>query len=103
MFIPRSHEDHPRSGEVGMDCAGARPGFPRCAEGFAGLRFTFEDTRFDYPERRYVTVGLLDGRMVILVWTPGKQIEGEECRRMISMRNANAREQARYLQRLGEG
>ena len=70
---------------------------------FAGLRFTFEDTRFDYPERRYVTVGLLDGRMVILVWTPGEQIEGEECRRMISMRNANAREQARYLQRLGEG
>jgi uncharacterized DUF497 family protein len=70
---------------------------------FAGLRFTFEDTRFEYPERRYVTVGLLDGRMVILVWTPDEEIEGGECRHVISMRKANGREQARYLQRLGEG
>jgi uncharacterized DUF497 family protein len=70
---------------------------------FAGPRFTFEDTRFDYPERRYITVGLLDGRMLILVWTPREEIDGEECRHMISMRKANGKEQARYLQRLGEG
>jgi uncharacterized DUF497 family protein len=70
---------------------------------FAGSRFTFEDTRFEYPERRYITVGLLDGRMVILVWTPGEETEGGECRHVISMRRANGREQARYLQRLGEG
>jgi uncharacterized protein len=70
---------------------------------FAGLRYTFEDTRFDYPEPRYVTVGLLHERMMILVWTPGQQIEGEETRHIISMRKANAREQARYIQRLGEG
>jgi uncharacterized protein len=69
---------------------------------FAGPSFTFEDTRFAYPERRYVTVGLLDSRMMVLVWTPGAQIEGEECRHVISMRKANGREQARYLQRLGE-
>lgn len=31
---------------------------------FAGVRFTFEDERFEYPEPRYTTVGLLDGRMV---------------------------------------
>jgi uncharacterized DUF497 family protein len=70
---------------------------------FAEPRFTFEDTRFDYPERRYITVGLLDGRMLILVWTPKEEIDGEECRHMISMRKANGKEQARYLQRLGEG
>lgn len=69
---------------------------------FAGSCFTFEDTRFAYPERRYITVGLLDGRMMILVWTPGPKIAGEECRHVISMRKANAREQTRYLQRLGE-
>lgn len=69
---------------------------------FAGPRLTFEDTRFEYPELRYITVGLLDARMMILVWTPSKDVEGEECRHIISMRKANGREQARYLQRLGE-
>ena len=69
---------------------------------FAGPRLTFEDTRFAYPEQRYVTVGMLDGRMMILVWTPREKIGDEECRHIISMRKANAREQARYLQRLGE-
>ena len=43
---------------------------------FAGSGFTFEDARFEYPERLYVTVGLLDGRMVILVWTPGEETGG---------------------------
>jgi uncharacterized protein len=70
---------------------------------FQGPRFTFEDTRFEYPEPRYITVGLLDGRMLILVWTPKDEIDGEECRHIISMRKANGKEQARYLQRLGEG
>ena len=70
---------------------------------FAGVRFTFEDERFVYPEPRYITVGLLDGRMVIAVWTLDAEINGEECRRIISMRKANGREQARYLQRLGQG
>jgi hypothetical protein len=46
-----------------------------------------EDRREDYSELRYVTVGKLDGRMVILVWTPRG-----EARRIISMRKANERE-----------
>jgi uncharacterized DUF497 family protein len=70
---------------------------------FAGPRLTFEDTRFAYPEARYITVGLLDRRMLILVWTPKEEIDGEECHHMISMRKANGKEQGRYLQRLGEG
>ena len=69
---------------------------------FAGPRFTFKDIRFDYPEPRYITVGLLNGRMLISVRAPKEEIDGEECRHMISMRKANGKEQARYLQRLGE-
>ena len=63
---------------------------------FAGLTYTILDQRFPYPEDRYVTVGLLSGRMVIVVWTPT-----EDGRRIISMRKANDREQARYSDRLG--
>lgn len=37
---------------------------------FAGPHFTAEDDRLEYDETRYITAGLLDGRMVILVWTP---------------------------------
>jgi uncharacterized DUF497 family protein len=63
---------------------------------FAGLTYTIPDQRFPYPEERFITIGLLSGRMVIVVWTPT-----EDGRRIISMRKANAREQARYSHRLG--
>ena len=70
--------------------------FLDAASVFAGLTYTILDQRFPYPEDRYVTVGLLSGRMVIVVWTPT-----EDGRRIISMRKANDREQARYSHRLG--
>ena len=63
---------------------------------FAGVTYTIPDERFPYPEDRFFTVGLLSGRMVIMIWTPS---EGGQ--RIISMRKANAREQARYSHRLG--
>jgi len=63
---------------------------------FAGLTYTISDQRFPYPEDRFITVGSLSGRMVIVVWTPT-----EDGRRIISMRKANDREQARYSHRLG--
>jgi uncharacterized DUF497 family protein len=63
---------------------------------FAGLNYTFEDDRFDYGERRYITVGLLRARMVILVWTP----RGSG-RHIISFRKANDRETKKYKSRLG--
>jgi uncharacterized DUF497 family protein len=63
---------------------------------FADLTYTILDRRFPYSEDRYITVGLLSGRMVIVVWTPT-----EDGRRIISMRKANDREQARYSHRLG--
>ena len=43
--------------------------FARAAEVFAGHHFTAEDEREDYFEQRFITVGLLDGRMVVMVWT----------------------------------
>ncbi len=51
---------------------------------FAGATLTVEDDRQDYGEDRFITIGILDGRMVILVGTPRKDIH-----RIISMRKAN--------------
>ena len=58
---------------------------------FAGPQFQFEDSRADYGESRIVTVGLLGGRMLILIWTARG-----DARHIISMRKANEKEQRRY-------
>jgi uncharacterized protein len=70
--------------------------FARAVEVFAGRHFTAEDLREDFGEPRYITIGLLDERLIVMVWTPRG-----EARRMISMRKANEREQARYTHKLG--
>jgi len=44
-----------------------------------------------YPEDRFITVGWLDTRLVVLVWTPRGEV-----RRIISLRKANDREKALY-------
>jgi uncharacterized DUF497 family protein len=62
---------------------------------FAGLVHTFEDDRFDYSERRWITFGLLHGRLVTLVWTPRG-----ECCHIISLRKCNEREKKKYQGRL---
>ena len=65
--------------------------FARAHEVFEGRHFTGQD----YAEDRFITVGLMDARLVVLVWTPRG-----EARRIISMRKANDREKAlfdRYL------
>jgi uncharacterized DUF497 family protein len=68
----------------------------RAAAVFEGSTLSVEDKRVDYGETRWITIGHLDRRMVVLVWTerPGE-------RRVISMRKANEREQAIYGARLG--
>jgi uncharacterized protein len=65
--------------------------FERCSEVFDGIHVTVEDTREDYGEIRNITIGSLDARMVIVVWTPRSG-----SRRIISMRKANDREQKAY-------
>ena len=56
---------------------------------FAGLTFTYEDDRFDYPEQRYVTLGFLGGAVVSIVHT-----ESPTLIRIISLRRATRREEA---------
>ncbi len=63
----------------------------RSAEVWNGPTVTIPDDRRDYGETRLVTVGILAARMVVLVWTPRG-----DTRRIISLRKANAREQATY-------
>ena len=63
---------------------------------FAGKHFTREDDRKDCGEVRFVTVGMLRERMVIMVWTP----RNVDDRHIISMRKANEREKAQYTQYL---
>jgi uncharacterized DUF497 family protein len=58
---------------------------------FEGRSITFEDERRAYGESRFITIGELGERMVVIVWTP----RGDS-RRIISMRRANEREQALY-------
>ena len=69
--------------------------FSRAVEVFAGVHFTGQDTRSEYAEDRFITVGTLNARLVVLVWTPRGEI-----RRIISMRKANEREKAIYASHL---
>lgn len=62
---------------------------------FAGPTFTFEDNRFDYPERRLVTLGLLRGLAVSLVHT-----ETDDEIRVISFRKATRNEEVILFQAL---
>ena len=62
---------------------------------FDGLHFIARDDRSDYGEERFFTIGLLDSRMVVIVWTPRS-----DARRVISMRYANDREISRYKKHL---
>lgn len=59
----------------------------RTREVFAGLHLTRAGDRLDYGEPRFVTVGWLDERVVVFVWTPRGS-----ARRIISMRHCHERE-----------
>ncbi|TMK42763.1 MAG: BrnT family toxin [Alphaproteobacteria bacterium] len=71
--------------------------FADAAVVFAGPTITVQDTRRDYGEARYQTVGFLADRMVMVVWTPRG-----EARHIISMRKCNDREKANYQERFGQ-
>jgi uncharacterized protein len=65
--------------------------FDDAVQVFDGPTIDVVDDRRDYGEVRWVTYGLLKGRMVALVWTA----RGEG-RHIISMRKANEREKKVY-------
>ena len=62
----------------------------------SGPHITVLDDRREYGEQRLITVGYMDGRMVVMVWTPR-----QSAYRIISLRKANAREEKRFQPRLG--
>jgi hypothetical protein len=58
---------------------------------WAGPTLTVPDMQRNYGELRFVTARYLHGRMGIAVWT-----DRIDARRIISLKKANAREQAAY-------
>lgn len=62
-------------------------GFRRANEVSAGIHLTRADERREYGEDRFVSAGMLDARIVVILWTPRAS-----ARRIISMRKANERE-----------
>ena len=63
---------------------------------FRGLTVEVDDTRKEYGERRILCFGLLDGRLLVVGYTPRGSI-----RHVFSMRKANDREQTRLAPYFG--
>ena len=64
---------------------------------FTGDTITIPDERHDYGEDRLITLGRLEGRVVVVV-----HVARLGNTRIISMRKANAREQEIYQERLSQ-
>jgi uncharacterized DUF497 family protein len=64
---------------------------------FSNQTITFEDDREDYGETRFITLGELKNRVVVIVHTQRDLVT-----RIISMRKANEREKKIYFKRLKE-
>lgn len=58
----------------------------------AGDAISFVDDRFDYGEKREITIGWLGGRMVVMVWT-----RRGTAHHVISMSFCHAKETAKFL------
>jgi uncharacterized DUF497 family protein len=64
---------------------------------FDGLTLTIEDTRLEYGERRFVTLGMLKGRVVVVVHT-----ERNGKIRVISARKATKNETQTYFEEIAD-
>ena len=64
---------------------------------FDGDIVTVEDDRFSYGEQRFITLGLLQGRVVVIVHT-----ERENRTRIISARIATKYEQRTYFEQISD-
>jgi len=69
--------------------------FVDAARVFRGPTYTFEDDRYQYEERRLVTLGLLNGIPVSVVHT-----ETDDRIRVISFRKATKREQEIFFENI---
>ena len=63
-----------------------------CEAAFDAPMLTREDASQDYGEQRLISLGWLQGRVVVLVWT-----DREDGPRLISCREANPHEQEAYF------
>jgi uncharacterized DUF497 family protein len=62
---------------------------------FDGYELTVEDTRHDYGEQRWMTIGMCEGRVVVFVYT-----EENGTIRCISLRKATRYERRTYFSQL---
>jgi len=69
--------------------------FGDAAELFNGFTVTTEDNRFHYNEQRFLTLGTIKGRVVVVVHT-----ERNDKIRIISMRKATKHEQKIYFSQI---
>lgn len=74
-----------------------RVGFDDAARIWEGPVFEWQDRRFDYGEQRFIALGLVDRRVVVVVYT----WRGPR-RRLISARKANRHEQQIYRTALAD-
>ena len=79
-YVPVSLRKH------GLDFADAE-------QVFGGITCTIEDRRFEYDERRFITLGMLRDTVVVMAHT-----ETPATIRVISLRKATGREQILYFQ-----
>lgn len=64
---------------------------------FVSTTVTILDDRFDYGEFRFLTLGMLSGRVVVIAHT-----ETPEVIRIISVRKATKNEEANYFQEIAD-
>ena len=64
---------------------------------FKGETVTILDDRFDYGEERFVTFGLLEGRVVAIAHT-----EADKIIRIISVRKATKNEESSYFKEIAD-
>jgi uncharacterized DUF497 family protein len=71
--------------------------FQRVEEVFTNETFAVVDDRFNYGEIRFLTLGVLDGRVVAIAHT-----ETDEVTRVISARKASKHEEEIYYQEIAD-
>ena len=64
---------------------------------FEGDTLTTEDDCFDYGERRFVTLGVMQGRVALVVHT-----ERDDAIRVISVRKATSYEERKYFEEVAD-
>ncbi len=64
-------------------------------EFFNGYTVTMEDNRFQYSEQRFITLGIIQGRVAVIAHT-----ERKDRIRIISMRKATKYEQKIYFSQI---